>query len=338
MVKAPSNYSPTADVEAARDRRHVVLETMRREWLRFARPAAQVDFAAVKLQPTTKANSVRYFTDWALPQLDYAARRKQRTDRGVDHARSWNAVDRRRKRSPPTRRTGLRARSSRSIATALIRAMVGGRDYVQFDLQSRDRGRAPAGLGVEVVRLPRRARSRAKPDDTVVDEPVTIDGWTPRNSTRTNRGPVSLANAFALSINTVARRSVTSSDSAPSPTWRAGSASPADLDLSVDGAGNADVRLIDMTRAFARSATRGSPQPYGITKVVTAAGRCSTRRNRKRAGSSLPHGCRGNDRLASVRRSRPAPGARHRSVAPLPVRPAPPARTRTAGSSASQAV
>ena len=36
LVKAPSNYSPTADVEAARDRSEVVLQTMVAERLRLA--------------------------------------------------------------------------------------------------------------------------------------------------------------------------------------------------------------------------------------------------------------------------------------------------------------
>src|SRR6188472_2922701 len=70
LVKAPSNYSPTADVEAARSRSEVVLKTMVENGFVTPERAAQVDSAAVKIQPTTKQNSVRYFTDWALPQLD----------------------------------------------------------------------------------------------------------------------------------------------------------------------------------------------------------------------------------------------------------------------------
>src|SRR5574338_1600373 len=70
LVKAPSNYSPTADVKAARDRSEVVLKTMVANGFVTPERAAQVDSASVRIQPTTKQNSVRYFTDWALPQLD----------------------------------------------------------------------------------------------------------------------------------------------------------------------------------------------------------------------------------------------------------------------------
>ena len=59
LVKAPSNYSPTADVEAARDRSNVVLETMARNGFISEAAAQAADPAQVRIQPTTKQNSVR---------------------------------------------------------------------------------------------------------------------------------------------------------------------------------------------------------------------------------------------------------------------------------------
>src|SRR3954464_4291650 len=70
LVKAPSNYSPTADVEAARSRSGVVLQTMVKNGFITSDTAAGVDPAKVRIQQTTNQNSVRYFTDWPLPQLD----------------------------------------------------------------------------------------------------------------------------------------------------------------------------------------------------------------------------------------------------------------------------
>src|SRR6478672_6236265 len=68
LVKAPSNYSPSADVEAARNRSGVVLQTMVKNGFISADTASSVDPAQVRIQETTNQNSVRYFTDWALPQ------------------------------------------------------------------------------------------------------------------------------------------------------------------------------------------------------------------------------------------------------------------------------
>ena len=69
LVKAPSRYSPTADVDAAVARAQVVLRLMREQG-RITAAQASVDPSAVKLKKDVGQNSVRYFTDWALPQLD----------------------------------------------------------------------------------------------------------------------------------------------------------------------------------------------------------------------------------------------------------------------------
>ena len=101
--------------------------------------------------------------------------------------------------------------------------------------------------------------------------------------------------------------------------------------------GTSDVRLIDMTRAFASVGNKGvRVVPYGIRKVVTADGRLLYQHdNEKAACSSLP-GCGGDDGLApvgSADRHRP----RRRSAGRSRARPAPRAPTRTAGSSAFRA-
>ncbi|HEU5482232.1 MAG TPA: transglycosylase domain-containing protein, partial [Sphingomicrobium sp.] len=70
LVKAPSNYSPTADVEAARSRSEVVLQAMVDNGFISAGQAATADPARIRIQENTRQDSVRYFTDWALPQLD----------------------------------------------------------------------------------------------------------------------------------------------------------------------------------------------------------------------------------------------------------------------------
>src|SRR4029078_4292577 len=70
LVKAPSNYSPSADVEAARSRSGVVLQTMVRKSFITEQTPAWVKRAQASIQQTPTQNSAGYFTDWALPQLD----------------------------------------------------------------------------------------------------------------------------------------------------------------------------------------------------------------------------------------------------------------------------
>jgi penicillin-binding protein 1A len=104
---------------------------------------------------------------------------------------------------------------------------------------------------------------------------VTIEGWTPRNSTRTNRGPVTLREAFSLSINTISAKigAELGFGTIADMAHRFGVGTSISTYPSMV-LGTSDVRLIDMTRAFASVSNRGvSVMPYAIRKVVSADGR-----------------------------------------------------------------
>ncbi len=117
--------------------------------------------------------------------------------------------------------------------------------------------------------------SGMKPTDTIVDEPVTINGWSPRNANRTHLGAVTLREAFARSINTISAKIG----------QQLGFSTIADMArrFGISGTistypsmvlGTSEVRLLDMTRAFAAVDNRGvSVVPYAIRRVVTADGR-----------------------------------------------------------------
>ncbi|MEO7365405.1 MAG: PBP1A family penicillin-binding protein [Sphingomicrobium sp.] len=274
LVKAPSNYSPTADVEAARSRAGVVLNSMVANGFVSAAAAASVDPATIQLQPTTKQNSVRYFTDWALPQLDTLI------DESGEPIDVWTTLD-----------IGMQAAADRAIAAntpggaqgalvaldrdGAVRAMVGGRDYVDSLYNRATQAQRQPGSAFKLFVYLSALESGMKPTDTIVDEPVTIDGWSPRNSTRTNLGPVTLREAFSRSINTISAKIgaqlgfATIADMAR----RFGISSKISTFPSMV-LGSSEVRLVDMTRAFASVANHGvAVSPYAIRKVVTADGR-----------------------------------------------------------------
>ncbi len=274
LVKAPSNYSPTADVVAARSRSEVVLKTMVENGFVDAASAAQVDSNAIKLQPTTKQNSVRYFTDWALPQLDTLI------DEGNEPIEVWTTLD------PSMQAAADRAIAANAPANAqgalvaidrdgAVRAMIGGRDYVSSIYNRATQAERQPGSAFKLFVYLAALESGMKPTDTMVDEPVTIDGWTPRNSTRTNRGPVTLREAFSLSINTISAKigAQLGFGTIADMARRFGISSQISTFPSMV-LGTSDVRLIDMTRAFASVANQGvSVAPYAIRRVVTADGR-----------------------------------------------------------------
>jgi penicillin-binding protein 1A len=274
LVKAPSNYSPTADVEAARGRASVVLQSMVDNGFISENAAQSVNPATIRVQASAKQNSVRYFTDWALPQLDMLI------DETSDPIEVWTTLD-----------PGMQAAANRAINAnapkgaqgalvaidrdGAVRAMIGGRDYVSSIYNRATQAERQPGSSWKLFVYLAALESGMKPTDTIVDKPFTVDGWSPRNSTRTFAGPVSLREAFSRSINTIsaqigaqvgfgtiadmARRFGISSNIATYPSMVLGSN---------------EVRLIDMTKAFASVASGGvSVTPYAIRKVVTGDGR-----------------------------------------------------------------
>src|SRR6476661_6788040 len=274
LVKAPSNYSPTADVEAARSRSGVVIQTMVKNGFISADTAAQVDTAAVKIQQTTNNNSVRYFTDWALPQLDTLI------DETSDPIDVWTTLD---PAMQVTADRSIRANVPNGSQGALVaidrdgavRAMVGGTDYVNSIYNRATQAERQPGSAFKLFVYLAALESGMKPTDTIVDEPVTINGWTPRNSTRTNLGPVTLREAFSRSINTISAKigQQVGFGTIADMARRFGITTPISTYPSMV-LGSSDVRLIEMTRAFSSFANNGvAVTPYGIRRVVTADGR-----------------------------------------------------------------
>ena len=274
LVKAPSNYSPTADIEAARGRSGVVLQTMVNNGFISAQTAAQVNPANVRIQQTTNENSVRYFTDWALPQLDTLI---DRTNEPID---VWTTLD---PNMQAAADKSIRANAPDGAQGALVaidrdgavRAMVGGKDYVSSIYNRATLAERQPGSSFKLFVYLAALESGMKPTDTIVDEPVTINGWSPRNAERENLGPVSLREAFSRSLNTVSAKigAQVGFSTIADMARRFGLTTPISTYPSMV-LGTSDVRLIEMTRAFASVANKGlAVTPYGIRRVVTADGR-----------------------------------------------------------------
>ena len=274
LVKAPSNYSPTADAEAAKGRAGVVLQAMVENGFISSAAAAAVDPAAVRLQASPRQNSVRYFTDWAMPQLDTL----------IDETREpidvWTTLD------PHMQAAGdrtINADTPNGAQGALVsldrdgavRAMVGGRDYVSSIYNRATQAQRQPGSSFKLFVYLSALESGMKPTDTMVDKPVEIQGWRPRNFTRDYAGTVTLREAFSRSLNTISAQIgdrlgfSTIADMAR----RFGLTGPISTYPSMV-LGTSDVRLIEMTKAFASVNNHGiNVTPYAIRKVVTAEGR-----------------------------------------------------------------
>ncbi|MCJ7421159.1 transglycosylase domain-containing protein [Sphingomicrobium astaxanthinifaciens] len=274
LVKAPSNYSPTADPEAARGRASVVLDSMVRYGFVSAQEAAEVDPAEINIQKPMGGNASRYFVDWALPQLDTLIRE---TSEAID---VYTTLD------PKMQQWASEAVNAHAPAGAqgalvaidrdgAVRAMIGGKDYVESIYNRAAVARRQPGSAFKLFVYLTALERGLRPDDVVMDEAVTIDGWTPRNANRTFLGPITLREAFARSVNTISAQigQEMGFGTIAAMASRFGISDPIDTYPSMV-LGTSEVRLLDMTRAYAAVARGGvSLPPYAITKVVTAEGR-----------------------------------------------------------------
>ena len=273
LVKAPSRYSPTADAKAALGRATVVVEVMQDAGMITAAEAATVKPATVKLAAEPPQDSVRYFTDWALPQLDGLI---DETEKPID---VWTTLDLKMQRAATA---AIAANAPRGAQGALVsidrdgavKAMVGGTDYVTSNYNRAVTAVRQPGSAWKLFVYLTALEAGFRPEDKVEDKPVEIDGWSPKNSGGNYAGEITLRTAFAYSKNTVAAQigQEVGTSSIANMARRFGITTPINT-LPSMVLGTSETRVIDMTRAFAAVGAKGrSVTPYGITKVTTIEG------------------------------------------------------------------
>ena len=289
LVKAPSHYAPTADAEAAVGRGQVVLGKMVENQKVSSAAAQAANLKGMKFAQESGQNSVRYFTDWALPQLDMLL------PESTEPIEVWTTLDVKLQgaatesiqRNVPGGAQGALVSMDRDGA---VLALVGGTDYVTSNYNRATNAVRQPGSAWKLFVYLAALESGYTPTSEVVDEPVTIQGWSPRNSGGTYAGKIDVRTAFAYSKNTVAAQlgNEVGFSSVAGMARRFGITTPISTVPSMV-LGTNEVRLIDMTRAFAAVSARGqSIEPYGIVKVATTAGRMLYQHNRKQGTSLVP--------------------------------------------------
>ncbi len=289
LVKAPSHYAPTADAEAAVGRGQVVLGLMVENKKVSSSAAQDADFKGLKFAQESGQNSVRYFTDWALPQLDILL------PENTEPIEVWTTLDPKLQgaatdsitRNVPGGAQGALVSMDRDGA---VLALVGGTDYVTSNYNRATNAVRQPGSAWKLFVYLAALESGYTPTSEVVDEPVTIQGWSPRNSGGTYAGKIDVRTAFAYSKNTVAAQlgNEVGFSSVAGMARRFGITTPISTVPSMV-LGSNEVRLIDMTRAFAAVSAQGQAiEPYGITKVATTAGRVLYQHTSKQGPSLVP--------------------------------------------------
>ncbi len=208
MVQAPSRLAPSRHIEDAQARADLVL-------------AAMVETGALTQAKADSAKPARYtpgrkplptgsyFADWVLPQaratLDEGAYGDTRITTTLD-TRMQKAAE----RAVADTLAGLKGANVTQAALVAMRpdgrvvAMVGGSNYKDTVFNRATQAMRQPGSSFKLFVYLTALDEGATPSTTMIDEPITIGDWSPKNDEGKYRGKISLATAFAASSNVVA--------------------------------------------------------------------------------------------------------------------------------------
>jgi len=208
LPQAPSRYNPRVDPKAAAARAREVLAAM---VTNGAITQAQADAASKDIKFVARPAGGGWFADWAAaqaqPMLPPGTDDVLRTTldsrlQSTVEARLRALLDGPGVRVGATQAAGVVLDAS----TGAVRAMVGGRDYADGAYNRATLARRQPGSAFKAFVWLAALEHGARPDDTVLDAPLHIGTWSPADFEPGWRGEVTLADAFALSLNTAAVR------------------------------------------------------------------------------------------------------------------------------------
>ena len=273
LLKAPSRYNPVRSQDRAARRTSQVLAAMIDAGFITADEAAQARREKTRGRVAAGAQA-RYFTDWVMAQVSaYIGP----ADRDLTVITTLN---------PGTQRIaevelaalldgeGAKRRVGQGALVLMdpggaVRAMVGGRSYSVSQFNRATQALRQPGSAFKPFVYLAGLEDGLRPGDKLLDAKITIEGWSPRNYGRKYLGEVTLREAFARSLNSVAVRvsEAAGRDRVVAAARRLGITSKLAARPAI-ALGASEVTLLELTGAYATFANRGhGAWPYGILEV-----------------------------------------------------------------------
>ena len=279
LTRAPSRYSPEANLKLAQERAAVVLDLMVEEGHISASEARRAKANPAKPVIKPELESANYFADFVMEQLkmlnitpnkDLVVRttidiRLQ----GIAQKAIVNALD-----TEGARRNATQGALVAMEPSGAVRSLVGGRDYTQSSFNRAYQSKRQPGSSFKPFVFVAALEAGLTPDDVREDAPYEAKGWNPENYDGRYLGPITLREAMSKSINTVAIRIAdeVGRSKVIATAQRLGISSPLEPNRSLP-LGTSEVTLFEMTRAFASFANNGNRvEPFAILDVKTSDG------------------------------------------------------------------
>lgn len=278
MLKAPTTYSPLKNPAKNIKRARAVLTEMVRQGyitLPQAQIAAQSLTAAT---PSSDTNLYRYWTDFVMDELQSTLGAFE-SDMYV-HTTLDTKLQDRIAAILPTMVGEYQGAVVSMTPDGAIRSMSGGADYQVSQFNRVTSPRQPGSAFKPVVYLVA-LENGMLPDTYVNDSPFAIGDYNPKNYNERYYGDITLATAFAKSVNSVPLKLTETYgiDSVLSMAGRLGVGTKLRREYSTV-LGASEMSLLDLTNIYAVIWNNGnSVRPYSITKITDMSGNVIYERN-----------------------------------------------------------
>ncbi|WP_245441884.1 PBP1A family penicillin-binding protein [Rhizobium phaseoli] len=278
LLRAPSQWNPIDNFEGARQRTMVVLDAMAANGKITAPEAAEAKTSFAKLHPTTPTpRSGSWFADWISPQASEIAGASpgSTTVRTTLVPQLQQSAERIVKKALDGEGKTVGASQAALVAMTpdgAVVAMVGGRDYKASQFNRAVTAMRQPGSTFKLFVYYAALKAGFTLSDQVMDAPIDIDGWSPENSGGNYSGWVTLAEAFARSLNaaSVALAQEVGLDNVIAAARELGIDAPL-ADTPSLALGTSEVNLLNLTSAYASVQLGRAPvKPWGIIDFQAA--------------------------------------------------------------------
>jgi penicillin-binding protein 1A len=280
VLKAPSRFNPISSTERANQRAREVLNDMVRAGFITQAEADATSGVQARAPGSTYIPAKRYVVDWvseSLPDLIGELNDSVVVETTID-PNLQDLAEKAVREELAANGKKLNASQAAMVVmdtTGAVRAMIGGRSYVQSQFNRAVKARRQPGSSFKSFVYLAAIDAGMTPRTVKVDEPVTIGNWSPENYRNEHLGPVTLTTALQKSINTVAARLAmeVGPDNVAATARRLGIVSPL-VDNASIALGTSEVSLLELTGAYVPFANGGSGVlPHTITRITTREGK-----------------------------------------------------------------
>jgi len=280
MLKAPSKYNPFNDKDLAKARADQVIKNMvAADYLSDAEANAVIAQTTPAVTPQASGQIGQYFADWAIDQVSsyVGASEHDLIVQTTLDPKAQRAAEGDLARVLHDKGAEMKASQGALVAMTpdgAVRAMVGGTSYRDTQFNRATQALRQPGSSFKAFVYLTAFENGYTPDNHFVDGPIAIGNWSPGNYEDKFYGDVSLREAFARSLNSVAvqlservgRKKVIET------AQRLGITSPLDNNASI-ALGTSGASLLEMTGAYATFGNQGNGVwPHGIDRISTREG------------------------------------------------------------------